>query len=857
MKKLSKLVALATSLVAVTAFTIIGCSNFSSSDDDNAATVTTGATTRKSSANSIALEIGVTADSDLVNFSETSDGSARTITPEALVASKVKFYLGGTDLVTGKPIDVIPVEFVATSTPAGTAGKEGTVTINLEPSNYRFTLVALPKMKNGAVDATGTTAFDDDATAFTSLASYVGSAVLIGYANADLRYSDESANIKFKMTSDGLTGKGTVNFKFYLKDWTDASKAQTIGGGGTDNDTLVIADAKIGLYNIRTGAAIDGSESSNLTFVGKYAEDDALSYTGNTADLKAGTYDLKVTFRMYVNGVEKQYVFGDSIMILPSQVTSATFGIPDILDLKPADLKSFTVGYITPETGAYNDNDYYKILFNWEEDDTKPGSKVEQYFEIQLYDITNVSTITPNTFGTAGENTPNLTAAPAYNPWESSDGDASPAPAAASANTQRYKTEFYGLTEDNRPSWYCGSLQKDNTFAGFYVELGKRYLARIRAVNEVGVSGWKYAVSKSANTGTTPVAPTAKIAAGEVTREESSITAVKTLESNFFNTDIINLFRLKYETNGGSFTGNIEQTYYFDQLKEGTPIMIPNGTDTVSLETGVVNSQKTDATAGTKAPYNGGTAITLKKGNQEWANWKVYSATGATYPDKFEVQTGAKQDGTVYYTTGTALPTPDVNGSTVNYIVASNVPATLTADTYYLDSGKPTNYLGFKNLTLYANYTKTTFTVTLANKADYLLEKNVKLKMTGTGTGETSLQPVYGASGVVEAYDMITVNRTIIDTTDATKKYNVTTLTFEYTYEADAFGKYDKVTLVFDRQGNGNKSTKDMAISTTGGTASVDISSLEKGSYTVKLVAYVASTANAAFELPFYLKLND
>lgn len=844
MKKLSKLVALATSLVAVTAFTIIGCSNLSSSDDDNAATVTTGATTRKSSANSIALEIGVTADSDLVNFSETSDGSARTITPEALVASKVKFYLGGTDLVTGKPIDVIPVEFIPTSTDAGTAGKEGTVTINLEPSNYRFTLTAL------LVDANGKTDVDLHASSYSALAAYVENAVLIGYANADLRYSDEAEHINFKMTSDGLTGKGTVDFKFWLKDWTAASLAQTIGGTGTDAGTLVIADAKIGLYDIRTGTALSGSEITGQTFVDKYAEADALSYTGNTAELVAGTYDLKVTFRMHVNGVEKQYVFGDSIMILPGQKTSHTFAIPDILDLKPAKPKTFSVGYLTPETGAYNDNDYYKILFKWTEDDAEPGSKVEQYFEIQLYDITNVTAIKPIAACAGGENTPDPTATPAYDPWESSDGNNAVAPAAATANTQRYTTDFYGLTEDNRPSWYCGSLQKDNTFAGFYVELGKRYLARIRAVNEVGASDWVYALSKTA-----AAAPTAKIAIGEVTREDSSITTVKTLTANKFNTDIINLYRLKYETNGGAFTGVIEQTYYFDQILEGTPIMIPDGTATVSLDSGVTNSL-----TGASAPYNGGTAITLKKGNQEWANWKIYSATGVTYPNKFDVQAaGPKVAGKVYYKTKT-LTTADVNGSTVGYEVDSAVPDTLTADTYYLDSGKPTNYLGYKNLTLYANYTKTTFTVTLANKEDYLLEKNVELKMTGTGTATTgadSLKPTYGTSGVVTAYNMITVNRTIIDSTDATKQYKVTTLTFEYTYDADAFGKYDKVTLVFDRQGVGNISTQDMATSTTGGTATVNIAALPRGSYTVKLVAYVTSTANAAFELPLYIKLND
>lgn len=859
MKKLSKLVALATSLVAVTAFTIIGCSNFSSSDDDNAATVTTGATTRKSSANSIALEIGVTADSDLVKFSAASNDSARTITPDALDSSLVKFYLGGTDLVTNTPLTMREVTFVADAS----STTKGTVVIDLAPSNYRFTLVALPKLKTTGttttIDSTGTTKADDDPTNFTTLSTFVTNAVLIGYANADLRYTTESEHINFKMTSDGLTGNGTLNLKFYLKGWSANSLGQR-SDANDDSSAFVIGAAKIGLYNIRTGALITGSEDAAVDFTGKTSDTATVSYTGGSAAsaLPAGTYDVRVTFtRKNTQGVTKTYVFGDSIMILPGQVTEETLGIPDLLPLAPAKPASFTVGYLAPETGNNNDSDYYKVIFNWTEDDTDDASKVEQYFEIQLYEIPADAGITPETFKTAGENV--------VANWASSDGDT--AAESATENTYRYNTNFYGMTEyyyysgtgssstknviEKAPTWYCGSLQKDNHFAGFYLELGKRYLARIRAVNDVDKSAWEYAVSYSA-TGTDPAPnpPTLTLTKDiDVTRDESSISTTRTDTVYKFNTDIINLYRLKYELNGGSFTsGAVDQVYYFDQLKEGVPLMVPDGTQTISIDADAVN-------CATTKPYNGGSSITLKDstGTQDWVSWKLWGADGtmSAYPNKFTKAT-TYAAGTTYYVTEDISASPDINGSNVGYKIAATQPTSITAsDNYYVDSKMPTNYMGYKNLTLYANYKNdTTFVVEIANKADYRLESNVDFKVVGSGGGEGA-QPIFGTAGVVAAYDSITVNRNGKDASN--KAYNTTVLTFSWDYKADAVAKYDRLELTLDKQNKGGIYTYDI----TNKTAKVNVQQYESQSMiTATLKAYTSSNPKAPYELPIYIRLN-
>lgn len=865
MKKFSKLVAFATSMVALTAFTMFGCSDISSSDDDSSATVSSGIATRVSSSSKVALTINVEANSDLVKFPSATDSSSRTITPDALDSGKVKFYLGGTDLVTNKAMTIQEVTFTADS---GSTTK-GKVTVDLDPSNYRFTLVALPKLKTTdgvtSIDESGSTKAEDSPTTFTTLATYVSNAVLIGYANADLRYTTESEHINFKMTSDGLSGNGTLDLKFYLKGWSSNSKAQRVDASD-DSSAYVIASATIGLYNIRTGALVAESNIS-ADFTGKESESDTVAYTGGSiaTSLAAGTYDVRVTFtRTNTEGVAKSYVFGDSVMILPSQVTSATLGIPDLLPLAPAAPTELTVGYLTPDDGTYNDSDYYKVIFNWKEDDTDDASKVEQYFEIQLYDITNLpdeSAITPAALGTAGENKEAN--------WASSDGGSQTE--AANENTYRYNTNFYGMTEyyfytgssstltknviEKAPTWYCGSLQKDNHSAGFYVELGKRYLARIRAVNDVDKSAWTY--SKGYGLTTAPTVTLTKDV--DVTREDSSIGTTVTKTANKFNTDIINLFRMKYELNGGSFTGAIDQVYYFDQLLAGNPIMVPDGSTQVSLVSGVENcgtqiGQK-------KAPYNDGTAITLKDSTntQNWVSWKLWGSDGSTtaYPNKFETAS-AYAASTTYYVTET-LDTADINGSTTGYKLPTTQPTSenFSSATYYTDSGKPEPYKGYKNLTLYANYqNKTTFTVEIANKADYKLETNVDFKVVGSGGGEGT-QPTFGAAGVVNAYDSITVNRSGKDSSD--KSYTTTTLTFSWALKSSATVKYDKVVLTLDKQGGSSSAPASNAYEydMTSGTAKVNISQFTSQTiFAATLKAYTQSNPNAPYELPITIRIN-
>lgn len=744
MKKLSKLAALAAGLIVAA---LAGCSDISSGG-----MATEGYTDAKSSLTKKTLTLNVTSDSDLVKFKTADDStaSARTIAPDAVDSDDLIFYLGGTNLVTNKAIDLKNVTFVGINE----STTEGTVTVELDATNYRFTLIALPK--NTIVATT------------ENLEDLVKKAYLIGYASADLRYTEEAASVNFVLSADGLTGSGTVDFKIYLDNWS----TETLALVNSDNEK-VIAAAITGLYDIQSGVLIEGTALNPSSYENKYAEATALAYTANNKSLAAGTYDLTVTF---TTQNRKTYIYSEKVVILPNQVTKATIAIPEVIDKQPEVPTNFKVGYIKP---TYNDSDYYRAVFNWED-----KSSNELYFEIELYDISGSTAL-----GAYSANIKeNWSASATTNSVIYSNSSSNP-------NTGAATTVFYGLKSDNGPNWYAGSLNRNNEFAVFYMELGKKYFARIRAVNEAGNSEWS-TTTVSANSyseaavgnGTTTDAEGntaavtnfvnaeheaycisaettygALITAAEATRtEKESATATK------FNTEVINLFCVTYELAGGTFQSpaSLATTYYFDQLVGGNPIMQPDGVRVIKLSDGIINTNQ--------LIYNGkkiGSTITnavisLKYGTgsaeKSWTSWKVGSVSGSKYPSDYTACTTAtvyNEDETYYKLVGT------------DYAVTTVTKAPDAWDGYF--TGTLTPYTGYENLVLYANYTSNTFGVQLKNVADYLIENNLSitatLSMQGTGDGviKTSASDLIGKTSVkvvttTPGYDSVTIDESMI-----------------------------------------------------------------------------------------------
>ena len=257
------------------------------------------------------LTLNVTSDADVIRFTPASGTSARTIAPEAVDSEYLKFFLGGTNLVTNQAITVQKVTFIGN----GTSTTEGTVTVELDATNYRFVLVAIPADK-------------DDSSNLTTL---ITNAVLIGYASADLRYTEEAASINFVLTSDGLTGNGKLDLSLYLKEWSKhtLSLEQTEG-------VKVISKADVGLYNIETGEIVSGTLKSPFSFLTAQSEDSPAHYYGTSSNsitnIKSGTYDLTVTFTLSNN---KKYIYSEKVIILANRTTEKLVPIPDVIDLPP------------------------------------------------------------------------------------------------------------------------------------------------------------------------------------------------------------------------------------------------------------------------------------------------------------------------------------------------------------------------------------------------------------------------------------------------------------------------------------------------------------------------------------------
>lgn len=646
----------------------------------------------------------------------------------------------------------------------------------------------------------------------TAAADYINAAVLVGYATADLRYTEEAASVNFVLTSGGLTGTGTLDLTLYLKDWSEASLKLSNTTG------LVIANPTVGLYKLEDGSEFSDSKDT-ANFTGKVGPadnpDKVVHYYGkkqtNTAtQLAAGTYDFTVTFTL-ANG--KVAIYSSKVMILPNQETKADIGIPEVIGLPPTPPTDFKVGYIAPTN---KDSDYYKAVFNWTD-----TSSSEMAFELDLFDVTGNQDVSPDSLNTETK-------------WGGDTANSNPANIKTYSNSTvnpsdltSKTTVFYGLKVDNGPSWYAGSLNRNNEFAIFYLELGKRYLARIRAVSAQGNSeyattivttatgkpvpeGTAYSATIHSYAYSTPAETVYVVEKGAATAETASLgasegnasTATNKVAVTAFNTHIINLFRVRYELNGGAFTSpsSLSSVYYFDQLTAGNPIMQPDGDAVITLADGVINSNPliyNGTKYGTIVEY---APITVKSDStsngKPWTSWSKNSidASLATTNDNVypSVYTEINDSGTdtvkwqdvlgVASVTAGTTPIPSSvmiyrnvgTGAAPKYVLANikTVPATTSADKYYQRRLEP--YTDYSNIVLYANYTAATFGVTLKQAADYRIENNLGIKASLTGTEDPEIFTVATDSGTGELVTSSSAEVDVLSSTVTGRTYDET-----------------------------------------------------------------------------------
>lgn len=735
------------SLLALVLFA--GCSNI----PEEAYVFETNSVTIVSSVRSVTIT--ATSKSGQVSF----ESVARSITPGAYSSSELNFYIGGQNLVDNSKLVVQKIAFE----PSAASANVGTISVPFNSYNYHFVLAAVPTASDPTTIRNNTYIED--------ILSY---AVLSGVAAADLRYSTANTIVNFYLTSDGLTGAGGFSLNFYLKDWSDASKTAY----DATNDRDVISSVNIGLYKTTTHSAV--TETIGM-FRNKFSDSNLVSFSGS--GITPGQYELTVKFTRS----DKTYVFSDNIFILPCQMTSATIGIPDVLENEPEAPSDFTQGYVLPDN---TESAYYKTIFTWTD-----NSFTEANFEIELLDVSSNENVLVSTIDS-------LTNSELETLWEHQS---------TPATLFSYGKNFYGMkvADDSRPVWYAGNLDLNSNYAVFTMQLGKRYLARLRAVNPIGGSSWCYAVS-TANSVTLP--------SGSATAENATLVSPKVLSAdNTFNTKIINLYRVSYYLSGGSFvSASIPTNYYFSQSNTGTTIMAPNGTSTVTA-------------------YNSGNAVTLKNGDLAWSHWTVNSANGKEYPRVFtKCEAGSAFDESLtYYVTADISASPDANGSLVGYTIANPQP-TAHDGNYYIDTRLPANYTNSKNLVLYAVYESSPVPVIIDD--DYDMAENLNFTVSAQGTGT---QP----SLTIDEGDVIRVVRT-------DGNYTTTSLNLSYAYKSGVSFDYDSVTMKFSKKGgNGIANYSD-----SGHSFGISLTGIDAGTYNATIYA---SKSGKNYQYSFTIVLKD
>lgn len=424
------------------ALAFASCSNISGggSDGDSSSTTTNLRA-------STTVTASVTSPVDLVNFSSGSS-SGRSIVPTAYDVSDLTFYLaykaaGDTGFT---------VNGTVTVTADASDSKKGTFLITLPQASYDLRLYAVPSTIT---------------TVYTSESDLNSNASLVAVTSADLRRGDA---ISFTLRSDVdvLTGTSTALLVLYpSNDWC------------TPDAYTVTAE----LQKISDGSLVDGSSATVtlLTSTAAAAITDITetnaNYKNGTA-VKAGTYNLVVKFTTEAN---KTYEYSDTVIIMPNKPTTGKVGIPDIVEKAPEAPTGFKAAYTEPSTNE----EYYNVEFVWDD-----NSNNESYFELQLADITSTTaTVTLPDGDTAWGTVVNDSANATVTRYGVENSTLAVDDVGSTSANYGSVTTFYGTSND---SWVSGSLQKNNEVIKMKLNLGKRYEARISAVNANGRSDWAY-----------------------------------------------------------------------------------------------------------------------------------------------------------------------------------------------------------------------------------------------------------------------------------------------------------------------------------------------------------------------------
>lgn len=469
--------------------------------------------------------------------------------------------------------DGVDFYLYGTNTSGGTFGPEKVdFKGNTDAAGTSKTVGTINIPANSAVWEFTLVAVASGATAPTE-ATLKDNAVLIGYSSMDMLNGDTA---KFTLSPDGLTKEAKIAMKLYTDGWE-------LPAGFT---------AKAGIYLLTTGADAAATEKDVAFTPTSIDEANAVDYA--IASFAPGTYLFKVTFEK--TGSNKKFYWSDVLVVLPGKTIENAVGIPNIIGTAPTAPTAFKAGYVEKTEDKFSG--WYTTAFEWER-----GSKNENNFEIEVLEFKDADTVTPPT----------------------SDDEWTAALTAGSSSVT-YDSKF-----SSEANYESGSLLSGNEKAQLRLELGKRYFARIRAVNDAGESDWTLVALADA-----PAEPTGTKA---------------------FTGNTINRYRLTYFMNGGTYfddetaaeagTGGStadKVSYYCEDSATGTPITKADGTPIIKKNTYTWSYWSKDATSETASRYNEpGTAPEAYKGYKNLDLYAMFTtdASVAIFDKKsLEIQDG-------------------------------------------------------------------------------------------------------------------------------------------------------------------------------------------------------------------------
>ena len=491
------------------------------------------------------------AQNEMIKFEKT-ERSARTIVADPFSAkTDLTFYLWG-KAQSGQ--DLAPKTVTVTSDD----GIVGKVILDIDCYNWSLTLAACDS-----------TDLPSAAGSALTEAEVLEKAVLIGYGNVDMMFTNQ---IKFTLTPKGLSKTGDVALTLKLE-------------AGTSIPEGYVATAYI--YDITTGDEIKSSESTPASLSQILDIDDLLdaagaSFTANDKDINPGTYRFQVEF---VKANEnRKYVWNDTLIILPGKTVEKTIVIPNLVGTVPAAPADFKVefnkyinnlGTETTEAEEATYPGFYVAHFTWDGDDVT----TEMNFAMQIAEVADTLSVTEA-----------VNDATKFEAIFGSTEAAAPDPTKANA---KYTFNYLNDIRANTRFYKGGSLFANSEYVDVYLELGKRYVARLYSENNAGYS------------------------------TTAAYLEIEPVESGAaLNT--INRFRVKYVTQGGTWNNgadkgsepsgsNRDKIVYWSQSDQTYAVLNPIQDSTTHLGTA-------------SNPY-------LYNGPADWIYWIQELVTGTKYPD--------------------------------------------------------------------------------------------------------------------------------------------------------------------------------------------------------------------------------